>query len=184
MELLISGFNPDLSEKESVSIETEKHVVQNIISSTSSDETSEEEFEDAVENPEKHISTEILETKCEDIEKNVVSLKLDENVDHNTNIQKEENNDSIYNNTLNFDNLLESKYNDNASDIFSIGSVSTTSTIAPSVIHSRVKKALEKQKKMMAKQRCLAKGEASAIARKRKENKDIIKEYYSCSIWE
>lgn len=184
MELLISGFNPDLSDKESILTETEKNAVQNIISSNSSDETSEEEFEDAVENPEKYISAEILETKFEDIEKNVVSLKLNENVNDNTNIQKEGNNDSVYNNTVNFDNLLESKYNDNASDIFSIGSVSTTSTIAPSVIHLRVKKALEKQKKTMAKQRCLAKGEASAIARKRKENKDIIKEYYSCSVWE
>lgn len=67
------------------------------------------------------------------------------------------------------------------SDSHSVRSVSTTSTIPPEVIRSRVKKALEKREKAATRQRCLAKGEASAVTRKRRENRDTIKD---CSgIW-
>lgn len=67
------------------------------------------------------------------------------------------------------------------SDFHSVRSVSTTSTIPPEVIRSRVKKALEKREKAVTRQRCLAKGEASAVTRKRRENRDTIKE--SSGIW-
>lgn len=67
---------------------------------------------------------------------------------------------------------------------FSYVSHSTTSTIAPEIIHSRVKKALTKRSSAIDRKRCLAKGEASAVARKRKENKDVIKEYLNpSSVW-
>ena len=62
------------------------------------------------------------------------------------------------------------------SDLHSIRSVSTTSTIPPEVIRSRVKAALEKRGKAATRQRCLAKGEASAVTRKRRENRETIKE--------
>lgn len=66
-------------------------------------------------------------------------------------------------------------------DVHSVRSISTTSTIPPEVIRSRVKKALEKRDKAATRQRCLAKGEASAVTRKRRDNRDTINE--SNGIW-
>lgn len=58
---------------------------------------------------------------------------------------------------------------------------STASTIAPNVIHARLKKGLNKRGKVDARRRCVAKGEASAVIRKRKENINTIKECTSAS---
>uniref|UniRef100_A0A146KZB1 Serine/threonine-protein kinase RIO2 n=1 Tax=Lygus hesperus TaxID=30085 RepID=A0A146KZB1_LYGHE len=57
----------------------------------------------------------------------------------------------------------------------------TTSTIAPEVIKERVKKALEKREQRN-KKRILVKGEASAVTRQRRDNRDTIKDSYG--IWE
>lgn len=65
-----------------------------------------------------------------------------------------------------------------------VDNFSVTSSIAPEVIHSRLKKSLKKRTVAVTRHRKLAKGEASAVTRKRKENKNIIKEYSSPSIWE
>lgn len=81
------------------------------------------------------------------------------------------------------DKLDNSHFSDSVSN-FSYISHSTTSTIPPEIIHSRVKKALTKRSSAIDRKRCLAKGEASAVARKRKENKDVIKEYLNpSSVW-
>ncbi|XP_018907900.2 uncharacterized protein RIOK2 [Bemisia tabaci] len=64
----------------------------------------------------------------------------------------------------------------------SFKSVSTTSTIAPEIIRDRVKKALMKRAKVAERQRCKAKGEASATTRRRRENQANIKES-STGIW-
>ncbi|XP_037817350.1 serine/threonine-protein kinase rio2 [Lucilia sericata] len=57
----------------------------------------------------------------------------------------------------------------------------TASTIAPSVITDRIKRNMDKKEKIDMRKRCVAKGEASAVHRHRKENKDVVKEY---SGWE
>lgn len=70
--------------------------------------------------------------------------------------------------------MVEKLLNDNRSQ----RSYSTTaSTIAPSVITERIRRNLNKKEKQMERKRCTVKGEASAVHRHRKENKDIVKEY-------
>lgn len=64
------------------------------------------------------------------------------------------------------------------SDARSQRSYSTTaSTIAPSVITDRLKKTMDVKEKREMRKRCVAKGEANATQRGRKENKDVVKEY-------
>lgn len=53
----------------------------------------------------------------------------------------------------------------------------TASTIAPTVIKDRIKKTIELKDQRDVRKRCLAKGEANATTRGRKENKDTVKEY-------
>ncbi|XP_050422696.1 serine/threonine-protein kinase RIO2 [Adelges cooleyi] len=67
------------------------------------------------------------------------------------------------------------------SDIHSVRSVTTSTTIPPEVIRDRMKKSLEKRNRAAARHRCLAKGEASAVARQRRDNRDTIKD--SSGIW-
>lgn len=67
------------------------------------------------------------------------------------------------------------------SDIHSVRSMSTATTIPPEVIRNRVKKLLENREKVTVRHRKLAKGEASAVNRQRRENKDTIKD--SFGIW-
>ncbi|XP_065203698.1 serine/threonine-protein kinase RIO2 [Planococcus citri] len=72
---------------------------------------------------------------------------------------------------------------DSFSDIRSYAT-STASTIAPNVIHARIKKSLHKREKLDARRKCVAKGEASAVVRRRKENRNVIKECTSAgSLW-
>lgn len=64
------------------------------------------------------------------------------------------------------------------SDARSQRSYSTTaSTIAPTVITDRVKKALTAEDKRQHKKRIVPKGEASAVRRMRIENKDVVKDF-------
>uniref|UniRef100_A0A1A9WG88 Serine/threonine-protein kinase RIO2 n=1 Tax=Glossina brevipalpis TaxID=37001 RepID=A0A1A9WG88_9MUSC len=51
------------------------------------------------------------------------------------------------------------------------------STIAPSVITERIKRSMGRKEKMETRKRCVAKGEASATHRHRKDNRDVFKEY-------
>lgn len=67
------------------------------------------------------------------------------------------------------------------SDIHSVRSMSTATTIPPEVIRNRIKKSLEKRERATVRHRKLAKGEASAVNRQRRDNKDIIKD--SFGIW-
>lgn len=61
-------------------------------------------------------------------------------------------------------------------DIQSIRSISTAATIAPEVIKRRVKLALANREKKSQSKRLLVKGEASAVTRTRRENRDAIKD--------
>lgn len=64
------------------------------------------------------------------------------------------------------------------SDARSMRSYSTSaSTIAPSVIKDKTKKSIELKEQRDIRKRCLAKGEANAVTRGRKENKSVVKEY-------
>lgn len=67
------------------------------------------------------------------------------------------------------------------SDIHSVQSMSTATTIPPEVIRDRVKKSLEKRERAAIRHRKLAKGEASAVNRQRRENRNTIKD--SFGIW-
>jgi len=67
------------------------------------------------------------------------------------------------------------------SDIHSVRSMSTATTIPPEVIRDRVKKALAKRERAAVRHRNLAKGEASAVNRQRRDNKNTIKD--SFGIW-
>lgn len=70
------------------------------------------------------------------------------------------------------DNLIGKSETD---DTRSVRSVSTTaSTIHPDVVKARVKASLEKSKKKNQARRTIAKGEASAKTRSKRENKNII----------
>uniref|UniRef100_A0A1B0B3R3 Serine/threonine-protein kinase RIO2 n=1 Tax=Glossina palpalis gambiensis TaxID=67801 RepID=A0A1B0B3R3_9MUSC len=51
------------------------------------------------------------------------------------------------------------------------------STIAPTVISERMKRNMERREKIEMRKRCVAKGEASALHRHRKDNRDVVKEY-------
>merc|ERR1711915_985679 len=70
-------------------------------------------------------------------------------------------------------------------DSFSVRSYSTTtSTIAPEVIKSRVQAALSKRNKRGQARRQVAKGEASAKTRSRRETKQNIQQSTQGGIWE
>jgi hypothetical protein len=55
------------------------------------------------------------------------------------------------------------------------GSVTSISTIHPDVIKKRVKKTFERRQNAEALTRIRAKGDASAVTRKRRENKDLVR---------
>lgn len=67
------------------------------------------------------------------------------------------------------------------SDVRSVRSTTTASTIAPDVIKNKVKKALDHKQKCDDRKRCVVKGEASAVTRSRRENRANIKD--STGIW-
>ena len=59
----------------------------------------------------------------------------------------------------------------------------TTSTIAPSVITDRIKRNMDVREKKEMRKRSVAKGEASAVQRGRKENKSVVQEYAGWDYW-
>jgi len=109
------------------------------------------------------------------------SVDMDSNYDnsHIANLDEEEEKDDIVN--LRDFNAKFKPFRDNLTgrdeeDTKSTRSVSTTSsTIPPDVIKARVKASLEKNKKKNQARRTIAKGEASAKTRSKRENKNIIK---------
>ncbi|XP_034241717.1 serine/threonine-protein kinase RIO2 [Thrips palmi] len=75
------------------------------------------------------------------------------------------------------------------SDVFSIRSartngLSTASTIAPDVIKKRVQVALDKRERQAERKRVLAKGEASAVTRSRRDNAKTIQECHGVWGWD
>lgn len=68
-------------------------------------------------------------------------------------------------------------------DTRSVRSSSTVASIAPEVIKRRMQITLEKRQKKGLSRKILAKGEASATTRVRRENRDMIQQSTGCGIW-
>lgn len=66
----------------------------------------------------------------------------------------------------------------------SFRSYSTASTIAPEVVRAKVKKAINRREKTEERKRLVAKGEASATTRSRRENRAVISECDGIWGWE
>lgn len=67
------------------------------------------------------------------------------------------------------------------SDVRSMRTYTTASTIAPSVVKEQVKKNLESRQKKLERKKAVVKGEASAVTRSRRDNRETIRE--SSGIW-
>lgn len=79
----------------------------------------------------------------------------------------------------------ESVVEENISATYKAGSISTaTSTIPPEEIREKLRKALEKRRKNEEMKRIVVKGEASAVTRRRRENRDTIKDCSGIWGWE
>lgn len=105
---------------------------------------------------------------------NLIDKKsYDLNVKHN----KEITNSFLFTETCNSEDDDVEKFN----DLKSMYSSMTASTIAPELIKKKVKIALQKREKREQSRRILVKGEANAITRVRRENRDTIKQ--STGIW-
>lgn len=105
---------------------------------------------------------------------NLIDKKsYDLNVKHNEEII----NSFLFTETCNSEDDDVEKFN----DLGSMYSSTTATTIAPELIKKKVKIALQKREKREQSRRILVKGEANAITRVRRENKDTIKQ--STGIW-
>lgn len=97
----------------------------------------------------------------------------DLNVKHNEEIT----NSFLFTESCNSEDDDVEKFNDSGSMYSSM----TATTIAPELIKKKVKIALQKREKREQSRRILVKGEANAITRVRRENRDTIKQ--STGIW-
>lgn len=69
------------------------------------------------------------------------------------------------------------------SDVRSSRSYTSASTIAPEIVKQQVKKNLEAKQKRMERKKAIAKGEASAVTRQRRDNKETIRESHGLWGW-
>jgi len=117
------------------------------------------------------------EDECERSNRNITVESTENDKEHNE--HKEHNEDNL----SDISSDLESKiaYTNDYDDRGSIRSTSTAATIAPDVIKRRMKLALKKREKKGRPRKILAKGEASAVTRTRRENNAMVKE--STGIW-
>lgn len=149
-------------------------------------ETLRKEVDISMTMAEKEVKNNVLEylSKCqqgEDDECNAIDSQSKEEIIEGNESNDIENEDDAVGNLSDFnaqfkpfrDNLVGRTRTD--SETGSVRSVSTTSsTIHPDVIKARVKASLEKNKKKNQARRTVAKGEASAKTRSRRDNKNII----------
>lgn len=70
------------------------------------------------------------------------------------------------------------------SDVRSMRSDTSASTIAPAVVKLQVKKNLEQRQKKMERKKAVAKGEASAVTRSRRDNSETIRESHGLWGWD
>lgn len=145
--------------------------------------TSEETFVNAVTNEEKNLFVSSAENHiiAEGV-KNIDICNSNENVinsnSHNLNVTNNEETNSFFT-TETFN--LDDEHVEKLSDSKSMYSTTTAATIAPEIIKKKVKAALQKREKREHSRRILVKGEANAVTRIRRENRDTIKQ--STGIW-
>lgn len=70
------------------------------------------------------------------------------------------------------------------SDVRSMRTYTSASTIAPEVVKQQVKKNLEVRQKKMERKKAIAKGEASAVTRSRRDNRETIRESHGLWGWD
>lgn len=70
------------------------------------------------------------------------------------------------------------------SDVRSMRSYASASTIAPDVVKQQVKKNLVSVQKKMERKKAVAKGEASAVTRDRRDNRETIRESHGLWGWD
>ncbi|XP_031632714.1 serine/threonine-protein kinase rio2 [Contarinia nasturtii] len=158
--------------------------IQNYITSLAQADDGDEMFEDAVESIDSEIPLPkpIPQIESKDIEKMTdfvkdVHISDSNSVDGNVSSGGEED-DELANLDPKSRQYRLKMVEKMLSDARSQRSYSTSaSTIAPSVVSDRLKKTLFVKEKREERKRCVAKGEASAITRIRKENRDTCKEY-------
>lgn len=110
------------------------------------------------------VTTHIKETRCETVDE-VIEEPESEEVNGEDRIRLDSN-----------------SYTDDSDDRFESRSIrSTATTIAPEEIKNRVRKQMMRKEKRIQRRKCVAKGEASAVTRIRRENNDTIKQ--SKDIW-
>ncbi|KAG5345263.1 RIOK2 kinase, partial [Acromyrmex charruanus] len=170
-EVKASGFAKQI-EKEIDTFLTENGIDYKEEKDNTDNENSEDSEEETYEN--------CVEDNIEDLKCQLKDLQLQNEI-----VVKEEFNASIRDPVLNNDDEHLKKISMVPSvhfydDTQSIRSVSTAATIAPDVIKKRTKLALDKRERSQAK-RALAKGEASAVTRIRRDNRATIKD--STGIW-
>lgn len=70
------------------------------------------------------------------------------------------------------------------SDVRSMRTYTSASTIAPEVVKQQVKKNLEERQKRVERKKAIAKGEASAVTRQRRDNRETIRESHGLWGWD
>ncbi|KAH9638056.1 hypothetical protein HF086_014917 [Spodoptera exigua] len=70
------------------------------------------------------------------------------------------------------------------SDVRSMRTYTSASTIAPEIVKQQVKKNLEIKQKKMERKKAIAKGEASAVTRQRRDNRETIRESHGLWGWD
>ncbi|KAG6457669.1 serine/threonine-protein kinase RIO2 [Manduca sexta] len=107
------------------------------------------------------------------------------NLDHNKNIEEQENisehRDNISELDRNSQKFRLAMIEKALSDVRSMRTYTSASTIAPEVVKQQVKKNLEIRQKKMDRKKAIAKGEASAVTRQRRDNRETIRE--SNGLW-
>lgn len=147
--------------------------------------TSEEIFLNAITNEERNLFVSSAENRIitEGV-KNIDIYNSNENMinsnSHNLNVTNNEETNSFFT-TETFNSDDEHVEIEKLSDSKSIYSTTTAATIAPEIIKKKVKAALQKREKREQSRRILVKGEANAVTRIRRENRDTIKQ--STGIW-
>lgn len=155
MELFVSGFTKQMAKV----IDVEYGMQSDSDSENDEDEIMEEQEE----NDKFFDALELLEPleKLQMVQKNE-EVKKDEN-EINSDL------DSNFDDASNFDPVETQSIR------------STATTIHPDEIKSRVRKQLHSKEKRLQRKKCVAKGEASAVTRNRRDNVDTIKT--SAGIW-
>jgi len=114
------------------------------------------------------------ENECEPSNRNITVENIENDKEYNENNLSD----------ISSDVESNAAYTDDYDGRRSIRSTSTAATIAPDVVKRRMKLTLKKREKKGRSRKILAKGEASAVTRTRRENNAVVKESKGIWSWE